>query len=135
VGYLEKLASYQGNKEDIDKRRKKKKDFQVFNTPGATQTLADIENFEHDEILSCQNSRILLIVLFTRKTLLELLGIGGVMLLNHCYTHKGGDNLCRNHSKLQIGNLIFNHLKAQYLLTTTRPWGWLRRLSTLTGLC
>jgi hypothetical protein len=39
VGYLEKFASSQGNKkEDIDKRRKKKKDVQVSNTLKAVQT-------------------------------------------------------------------------------------------------
>jgi hypothetical protein len=42
---LEKLTSSQVNKkEDIDKKRKKKKDAQVSNTLGATQTLANFEN-------------------------------------------------------------------------------------------
>ncbi len=47
---MEKLDSFQGNKkEDIDKRKKKKKnDAQVPNIPGATQTPADIKNHEHD---------------------------------------------------------------------------------------
>jgi hypothetical protein len=45
LGYLEKLTSSQVNKkEDIDKRRKKKKDAQVYSTLGATQTLVDFEN-------------------------------------------------------------------------------------------
>ncbi len=49
MGYLEKIASSQGNKkEDIDKRRRKKKNIQVSNTPRATQTLTNIENLEHD---------------------------------------------------------------------------------------
>jgi hypothetical protein len=60
VGYLKNLASSQGNKkEDIDKRRKKKKDVQVFNIPRATQTPANIENLEHDvnhEFSKFQNS-------------------------------------------------------------------------------
>jgi hypothetical protein len=46
---LEKLDSFQGHKEDIDKRRKKKEDVQVSGTPRAIQTPADIENHEHDE--------------------------------------------------------------------------------------
>ncbi len=58
MGYLEKFASYQGNKkEDIDKRRKKKKDVQVSNTPGATQTFVDIENLEHDVNLELSEFR------------------------------------------------------------------------------
>ncbi len=49
MGYLENFASSQGNKkEDIDKRRKKKKDIQVSNTPRATQTFTNIKNLEHD---------------------------------------------------------------------------------------
>jgi hypothetical protein len=64
----------------------------------------------------------------------ELSRKGGVVLLNHCRTHEEGDNLCRNHSRLQIEDLIFNHLKAQYSLATIRPQGWLRKLSTSIGL-
>jgi hypothetical protein len=48
-GCLEKLDSFQGNKEDIDKRRKKKEDVQVSGTPRVIQTHVDIENREHDE--------------------------------------------------------------------------------------
>ncbi len=49
MGYLENLVYSQGNKkEDIDKRRKKKKDVQVSNTLGGTQTPTNIENLEHD---------------------------------------------------------------------------------------
>jgi hypothetical protein len=33
LGFLEKLASFQGNKEDIDKRKKKKKGVQVSSIP------------------------------------------------------------------------------------------------------
>ncbi len=42
--FLEKLASSQGNKEDIDKKKKKKKDVQVSSTPRAMQTPINIEN-------------------------------------------------------------------------------------------
>jgi hypothetical protein len=46
---LEKLESSQGNKkEDIDERKKKKKDVQVSSFPGATQTPTDIENLKQD---------------------------------------------------------------------------------------
>jgi hypothetical protein len=45
------------------------------------------------------------------KILLELLGVGRVLLLSHCWTHDGGNNLCKSRLKLQIGNLIFNHLE------------------------
>ncbi len=109
MGYLEKFASYQGNKEeDIDKRRKKKKDVQVSNTPRATQTFVHIENLEHDvnlELSEFRNSP------------------NCVVLLSHCRTHEGGHDLCRSHPRFQIGDLIFNHLKAQNSLATTRPWG------------
>jgi hypothetical protein len=44
-----------------------------------------------------------------RKTLLELLGIGRVMLLSHHHTCKGRDDLCKNHPRLQIGDFIYNH--------------------------
>lgn len=46
--YLEKLASSQANKEDINKRRKKNKDVQVFGTPRATQAPMDFENLDHN---------------------------------------------------------------------------------------
>jgi hypothetical protein len=46
LGYLEKLVSSQANKEDINKRRKKKKDVQVSSTPRASQTLVDFENLD-----------------------------------------------------------------------------------------
>jgi len=45
--YLEKLVSSQGNKVDIDKRRRKKKDVQVSSTPRATETPVNIVNPEH----------------------------------------------------------------------------------------
>jgi hypothetical protein len=46
---LEKLASSQGNKkEDIDKKRKKKKDVKVFSTRRAIQMTTDINNPKHD---------------------------------------------------------------------------------------
>ncbi len=49
LGYLEKLTSSQVNKkEDIDKRRKKKKDAQVSSTLGAIQILVDFENPNQD---------------------------------------------------------------------------------------
>jgi hypothetical protein len=35
LGFLEKLVSFQGNKEDIKKMKKKKKDVKVSSTPGA----------------------------------------------------------------------------------------------------
>jgi len=48
-GIFKKLVSSQGNKkEDIDKRKKKKKDVQVSSTLKATQTLANIDNPEQD---------------------------------------------------------------------------------------
>jgi hypothetical protein len=48
MGFLEKPASFQRNKENIDKRKKKKKDVQVLGTPRVTQTLTNIENLEQD---------------------------------------------------------------------------------------
>jgi hypothetical protein len=46
---LEKFVSSQANKkEDIDKRRKRKKNVQVFGTLRATQTFANIENPDHN---------------------------------------------------------------------------------------
>jgi hypothetical protein len=46
---LEKLESSQGNKkEDIDKRKKKKRDVQVSSIPRATQTPTNIENPKQD---------------------------------------------------------------------------------------
>jgi hypothetical protein len=56
------------------------------------------------------------------------------MLLSHHRTHEGGEDLQRNHSRLQRGDLIFNHLQAQYSLPSTRPRGWLPRFSISTGL-
>ncbi len=47
-GYLEKLASSQANKEDINKKRKKKKDVQVSSTLGTSQTPMDFENLDYD---------------------------------------------------------------------------------------
>jgi hypothetical protein len=60
MGFLEKLAFSHGDKkEDIDKRKKKKKDAQVSGTLGVIPTLTNIKNLEQDvnvELFEFQDS-------------------------------------------------------------------------------
>jgi hypothetical protein len=67
------------------------------------------------------NSRIFLTMLLERKTFLELSRVGRVVLLSHHCTCKGREDLYKSCLKLQRGDLIFNHLEAQYSLLATRP--------------
>jgi hypothetical protein len=59
-----------------------------------------------------------------KKSLLELLKVGGVGLLSLRHMHEGGSDLCRNHPRLQIGDFIFSCLRTQYSLPSKTPLGW-----------
>jgi len=41
--------------------------------------------------------------------------------MSHHRTREGGEDLYKSRPRLQRGDLIFNHLKAQYSLLATRP--------------
>jgi hypothetical protein len=47
-----------------------------------------------------------------KKTLLELFGLGGVVLMNQHPTFKGGEDLYTSCLKLQRGDFMFNNLQA-----------------------
>jgi len=74
--YLEKLASSQSNKkEDINKRRNKKRDVYFFGTLGPIQTLANIENSNHDVSLDLSEIQEFLSSTVRKKTLLKFTGV------------------------------------------------------------
>jgi hypothetical protein len=135
MGFSYKFTSCQRNKKkDIEKKKKKKKNVEVSNVLGAIKAQAKMKQPKPDFLLMWLNSRIHLTMLFKRKIHLELLVLGGVVLLTHHPTHEKGNELHRSCMRLQGGDLMFNYLQAQYSLPCTRPRDWLQRFSISTGL-